>query len=134
MSVDDEDPYLKGIRERWPGNEQTVADLNEMATPTPITRENVDELLDTGQLQIHMKNGNWWDCRRNGATRRWKKDTSRIYIPFKYGFKFYGNITEHDFSVPTTEAGKAIHNPGNDGALEPLFFRVKPPPGVEDRK
>lgn len=63
----------------------------------PITRENVDKLLDAGNIECAMRNGNWWSIRRNGATKHWKRDASRIYIPFKMGYYGYGNITETDF-------------------------------------
>lgn len=107
------DPYLDGIGKRWPG---VVAELAALTEPVSITRENVDQLLDTHQLQVHMKSGAWWECRRNGATRRWKRDATRIYVPFKYGFKFYGNITEADFRP--------------DGSLDLLYYRVRPPADV----
>jgi hypothetical protein len=63
----------------------------------PITRANIDSLLDRGQIEVAMSNGRWWRIRRNGATRRWKRDATRIYIPFKAGMYTYGNIDEHDF-------------------------------------
>jgi hypothetical protein len=79
---------------------------------TPITRENIDSLLNSGKIEIAMRNGNWWRIRRNGATKHWKRDALRIYVPFKAGLSSYGNLTERDFD----------HNPGN--ALNPNFFRV----------
>jgi len=74
-----------------------------------ITRENIEQLLDAGRIEVAMRNGNWWKIRRNGQTKRWKKDPNRLYIPFKMGFKGYGNITDDDFI---------------DGVLAPKFFRV----------
>jgi hypothetical protein len=76
-----------------------------------ITRQNVDLLLDRGLIEIAMTSGKWWSIRRNGATKTFKKDAARIYIPFKYGFKFYGNITEADF--------------GPCGTLNEKHFRIK---------
>lgn len=64
---------------------------------TTITRANVDELLDARRIEVRMNHGRWWAIRRNGATRKWKRDPARIYIPFKVGFKGYGTITELDF-------------------------------------
>lgn len=76
-----------------------------------ITRANVDALLDAGLIECAMTNGKWLTIRRNGATKRWKKDANRIYIPFKVGFRGYGQITETDFI-------------GNcPGALNPSHFR-----------
>jgi hypothetical protein len=73
-------------------------DTNEITLrPIAITRDTVDALLDRGQIEVAMSNGKWWRIRRNGATRRWKRDASRIYIPFKMGMYGYGSIDEHDF-------------------------------------
>jgi hypothetical protein len=62
-----------------------------------ITKQNIDALLDAGLVEVHMKNGNWWKIRRNGQTKRWKRDTNRIKVPFKMGLYGYGAITETDF-------------------------------------
>ena len=62
-----------------------------------ITKDNIDALLDAGKICAGMRNGAWWRIRRNGATKRWKKDATRIYVPFKAGLKSYGALTETDF-------------------------------------
>ena len=64
---------------------------------TPITRENIDVLLDGHDLYAAMKNGRWYQCRRNGATKTWKRDPERIRVPIKVGFREYYAITETDF-------------------------------------
>ena len=66
--------------------------------PAPITRANIDTLLDANRLEVAMANGRWWRIRRNGATKRWKRDPARIYIPYKAGMYTYGAITESDFN------------------------------------
>lgn len=76
-----------------------------------ITRRNIDELLDKGVLQCHMRSGNWWNIRRRGRTKIWKKDGMRIRIPFKMWLYGYGSITEADF-LP-------------DGTLRTDYYRVK---------
>lgn len=63
----------------------------------PITRDNIDSLLDNRGIQAHMSNGRWWVIRRNGVTRRWKRNAKRIAIPYKAGMYTYGLITEKDF-------------------------------------
>jgi len=82
-----------------------------------ITRETVDALLDRGRIEIAMAtrgqpNGKWWKIRRNGATKRWKRDASRIYVPYKAGMYVYGQITEGDFL--------------ENGELNPAYFRLIP--------
>jgi hypothetical protein len=79
-----------------------------------ITRANVDALLDAGMIEVAMnKPGRWWAIRRNGKTRTWKRDTSRIEIPFKAGIYTYGTITQDDFV-------------GNcPGALRSDYYRIK---------
>lgn len=76
-----------------------------------ITRHNVDQMLDAGQIEVAMRNGKWWKIRRNGKTQKWKKDPDRIRIPFKAGMYSYGAITESDFKF--------------DGTLNPELFRLK---------
>ena len=63
-----------------------------------ITRGNVEQLLDAGLLEVEMNNGRWWRIRRNGQTKRWKRDPQRIYLPFKAGMKVYGAIETSDFT------------------------------------
>ena len=75
-----------------------------------ITIHNVEALLDAGHIEVSMRNGNHWKIRRNGATRRWKRDPSRIYIPWKAGMYGYGAITETDFA---------------DGVLDPRYYRYR---------
>ena len=67
-------------------------------TGEPVTHANVDRLLDAGQIEVAMKNGNWWKIRRNGKTQKWKTDPERIRIPFKYGFRGTSAIVTEDFS------------------------------------
>jgi hypothetical protein len=75
-------------------NEQIERLYAELA----ITRDNIDALLDAGALEVAMSNGTWWRIRRNGATKRWKRDPARIYVPFKAGMYTYGAITETHFN------------------------------------
>lgn len=86
-----------------------IEGLRKVAEGTKITRDNFEDLLDRGQMEIAMKSGKWWAIRRNGKTRRWKREPSRIYVPFKCGMKIYGNITELHFRP--------------DGQLDPTLFR-----------
>lgn len=77
-----------------------------------ITRDNVDALLDAGKLYACMRNGNWWQLRRNGKTRTWKTDASRVYIPVKAGLRVTYAITETDFrsvNLTALNAGSFRH-------------------------
>jgi hypothetical protein len=78
---------------------------------TDITRSNIDALLDAKEIYVLMNSGNWWAIKRNGKTQRWKRDASRIRVPFKTGLYQYGAITESDF-LPS-------------GVLDPTRYRVK---------
>lgn len=110
--------YLDPFDPRYPDADARlkaiVQDIGQSAEPVPITRLNVDQLLDAHQIEVHMKNGNWWEIRRNGRTQLWKTHKDRIRVPFKYGMRGYGAITTWDFK--------------ENGALDPMEFRVKPPP------
>lgn len=104
----------------------TVARLAALTVPVKITRANVDDLLDRGQIEVHMKGGAWWAIRRNGKTQKWKSQPGRIRIPFKYGFKGCGAITTWDF---VGEKGQRLQDDGAgpaDAALDINEFRVKP--------
>lgn len=73
-----------------------------------VTRANVETLLDRGELYAGMRNGAWWKLRRNGATKTWKRDATRVRIPIKAGLKSTSAITETDF---------------HDGRLDDSLFR-----------
>ena len=85
----------------------------EKANAVVITRDNVDSLLDRRQIEVAKSNGRWWEIRRNGATRTFKRDANRIEIPFKAGMRGYGTISQSDF-LP-------------NGVINPDTFRVKQP-------
>ena len=85
-----------------------TASPNKESVMTKITRKNVDSLLDKGEIECAMRNGNWWRIRRNGATKTWKRDANRVYIPYKMGLYGYGAITETDFE---------------NGILNPAYYR-----------
>lgn len=62
-----------------------------------ITRQNLDQLLDAGKLQICTLDGKWYKVRRNGRTKLYKKEPLQIRLPIKWGFKQTGAITTTDF-------------------------------------
>jgi hypothetical protein len=61
-----------------------------------ITRDNLEAILDSGELFAAMRNGNWWRLRRNGKTQTWKRDPLRFRIPIKAGLRATGQLTETD--------------------------------------
>ena len=71
---------------------------------TLITRANIDAILDNGKLYACMRNGNWWQLRRNGKTQTWKTDATRVRIPVKAGLKACYAITETDFATRVAPA------------------------------
>jgi len=56
----------------------------------------IERLLDANMLEIQMRNGNHWSIRRNGQTKRWKRDQERFRIPIKFGLKLCGAIETTD--------------------------------------
>ena len=54
-----------------------------MTVQTTFTE--AETALDRGRLQVLGRNG-WYDIRRNGATKRWKRQPHRASIPVKLGF------------------------------------------------
>lgn len=76
----------------------------------------VGEYLDAGLISAKMANGNWWKCRRNGATKTWVRTPGRFRIPISMGIYHHDyltnettfcfrNETQGDFSVDIV-AGK----------------------------
>lgn len=55
-------------------------------------RTAIERALDAGKLFLHMQNGNWWQARRNGATKTWKRDRTRWEIPVKMGFRGHATL------------------------------------------
>lgn len=92
--------------------EDEVAALGQIAYDTIITRDNFEKMLDAGLIEVKMKNGNWWAVRRNGQTRRWKRDPMRLRTPIKFGFRGTSSITDIDFV---------------SGQLDPRYYRRKMP-------
>lgn len=68
-----------------------------------LSLEQIESNLDAGLLKCPMRtsaNGySLWQVRRNGKTRRWKRDPMRFEIPVKIGFRQCATIT------PTTTFG-----------------------------
>lgn len=57
-----------------------------------LSLDEVEAALDSHRLEVQATNGHWYTIRRNGATRRWKRDPERYRIPFKWGFQNYGAL------------------------------------------
>jgi hypothetical protein len=60
----------------------------------PVDQYEVETALDAGRLYLSMVNGNWYQLRRNGRTKTWKRNPERFYIPVKWGMYGYGVIDE----------------------------------------
>lgn len=63
---------------------------------TPVTIAEIELMLAHGQIFAEMRNGRFWQVRRNGATRRWKREPERFAIPVKAGLRSYATITERN--------------------------------------
>ena len=75
-----------------------------------MNRFTFETALDSHNLQISPANGRWYDVRRNGRTRTWKRDPARFEIPIKWAFRETLLVTDSFF---------------NFGSVDRLF-RVKP--------
>jgi hypothetical protein len=60
----------------------------------PIDRYEIETALDAGRLYFAMSNGNWYQLRRNGRTRTWRRAPERFAIPVKWGLYGYGVVDE----------------------------------------
>lgn len=61
-----------------------------------MTREQIEQALDAGNLRVKMNNGNLWLVRRSGKTQTWKTRPGEFRIPIKYGFRGTGQITHEN--------------------------------------
>lgn len=78
---------------------------------TPITRSNLDALLDAGALQVSLLTADeWFSIRRSGRT---SDDGVNLFVPYVVEpFGFFGSITEYEFQV-------------NGGVLPSDYYRVR---------
>ncbi len=73
-------------------------DFTSLPTLEGKVASEIDTLLDSGKLFAEMANGRFWQLRRNGATKRLKRDASWFSIPCKAGLKACGRIEPHNLS------------------------------------
>lgn len=77
-----------------------------MSILTGLTLDQIERLLDTGQLTFAVAPNRHWRVRRNGRTQRWKRTPTRFRIPVKIGFRNYHEITSENYtSQPWTCGG-----------------------------
>lgn len=65
-----------------------------MDNPKQPSLAMIEAALDKHQLWAFMRNGTYWLVRRNGVTKRWKREPWRFRIPIKAGWKSYGELTD----------------------------------------
>lgn len=72
----------------------------EMSTyRNPVDVAEMAEYCDKhSHITLRDLKGNARTVKVNGKVRRWKRDISRIEVPFKYGMYEYGTLTAHDIS------------------------------------
>lgn len=58
-----------------------------------LTRQAIEQLLDSGQIEVEMVNSRWWRLRRNGTTKLWKTRPLDFQIPVKAGLRACSYIT-----------------------------------------
>lgn len=82
-----------------------------------MTLDECEAALDAGTLQVQWRNGKWYAVRRNGATKRWKRDASRFRIPCKTGFR-------DCFVIASDWPSAGNSTPYND--LDSPYLRIQP--------
>jgi hypothetical protein len=67
-----------------------------------MTRDELETALDRGTLQIKSVNGGqWYDIRRNGQTKTWKREPGKVEIPCKVdGFREAFRLRGDHFNNP----------------------------------
>lgn len=61
-----------------------------------MTKEELEEALDSGRLEVRMSHGKWWKARRNGQTRMNRQMPGTFAVPCKIGFNKYMTLTQID--------------------------------------
>lgn len=80
---------------RTPDGEKIVVNAMEMHFPNI---EAIDNAVNDGRVYAEMTHGNFWRVRRNGATKRWKREPNRFRIPVKAGLRAYGAIEPNNLN------------------------------------
>lgn len=73
-----------------------------------LSLSDIERLLAAGRLYADAGGRQPWQLRRNGATKRWKREASRFLIPVKAGLKTCGSIDQNHLTP--------------DGALTTPFY------------
>jgi len=66
-----------------------------------MTRSAFEAALDAGQLQtaiVYREGTKWYNCRRNGRTQMWKRDSSRFEIPIKFRLRDTMRVRSEHFN------------------------------------
>jgi len=58
-----------------------------------MTLDELEQALDGGNLWVQATATRYWKVRRNGVTKRWKRDLYRYSIPCKAGFRDTFSLT-----------------------------------------
>ena len=78
-----------------------------MTVRNPVNIEEMHEYCTRkSHIMLRDRHGNARTVKVNGAVRRWKRDRTRIEVPFKYGMYEYGTLTQNninDILIPTSE-------------------------------
>jgi hypothetical protein len=91
-----------------------------------MTRDELETALDRGRLQIQSVNGGrWFDIRRNGATKTWKRNPNKVEIPCKVGFRECFRL-EGSVNVDAVTYERNV--------LEMELRRSRPPDNFDPRK
>jgi hypothetical protein len=61
-------------------------------TDSDPTLDEIEYALDHGMLWVLVGSGRYWLARRNGATKRWKREPDRFELPVKSGMRNYGRL------------------------------------------
>ena len=64
----------------------------------PASLAEAETALDAGRLYVRMSHAAYWQARRNGVTRIWKRDPARWRIPVKAGLRAHGTVEPGNLS------------------------------------
>lgn len=60
----------------------------------PIDCKDIEDHLERGMLFVRADKNVYYEARRNGRTKVWKRDPSRFSIPIKFAWSGHGYLDE----------------------------------------
>ena len=85
------------LLDEWKEMQMTKTAQDIATWPMPQNRAEFEAALDAHRLYAAMRNGHYWQVRRNGQTKLWKTRPMDWSIPVKAGLKSCAQVEFNTF-------------------------------------